>query len=38
MSYNTRLFLQPRALVNAMPIYEYRCESCGNEIEKIQKI
>lgn len=38
MSYNTRLFLQPRAWVNAMPIYEYRCESCGNEIEKIQKI
>lgn len=21
-----------------MPIYEYRCESCGAELEKIQKI
>ena len=21
-----------------MPIYEYRCESCGHELEKIQKI
>lgn len=21
-----------------MPIYEYQCESCGNELEKIQKI
>lgn len=21
-----------------MPIYEYRCESCGKELEKIQKI
>lgn len=21
-----------------MPIYEYRCESCGQELEKIQKI
>ncbi|AFL72550.1 FmdB family zinc ribbon protein [Thiocystis violascens] len=21
-----------------MPIYEYRCESCGHELEKIQKV
>jgi len=21
-----------------MPIYEYRCESCGHELEKLQKI
>ena len=21
-----------------MPIYEYRCESCGHEMEKLQKI
>ena len=21
-----------------MPIYEYRCESCGEELEKIQKV
>ena len=21
-----------------MPIYEYRCESCGHEFEKIQKL
>ena len=21
-----------------MPIYEYRCESCGTELEKLQKI
>ncbi len=24
--------------MNAMPIYEYRCQSCGHELEKLQKI
>jgi putative FmdB family regulatory protein len=24
--------------INAMPIYEYRCQSCGHELEKLQKL
>jgi len=28
---------KPSFLVKYMPIYEYRCESCGAELEKIQK-
>jgi len=29
---------KPPFLVKYMPIYEYRCESCGAELEKIQKL
>jgi len=39
MSYNTRLFVARITWLvgKDMPIYEYRCESCGEELEKIQK-
>lgn len=37
-SYNTR---SPKTLefrMHSMPIYEYRCDACGAELEKLQKI
>jgi putative FmdB family regulatory protein len=34
--YNTPLSRSPE--ISPMPIYEYRCESCGAEVEKLQKI
>src|SRR6478609_38047 len=38
ISYNAALFSGCKRRCIAMPIYEYRCQACGAELEKLQKI